>query len=67
MKLHPDESLSAKLVAGLADAFPGSLRGRDAGLEAAEDDAVWGYAADEGFAVVSGEAFAVVSKDSGFH
>jgi predicted nuclease of predicted toxin-antitoxin system len=43
----------------LAAHVPGSTHGRDIGLARADDDTIWPYARDHGFAVVS--------KDSDFH
>ena len=59
MKLLFDENLSPSLVADLGTEFPDSLHVRDIGLERAMDEAVWGYAKDNGFVIVS--------KDSDFH
>lgn len=59
MKLLLDENLSHRLVARLADVYPGSVHVRDAGLEGADDDAVWRYARERDLVVVS--------KDSDFH
>jgi len=58
VKLLFDQNLSPRLVALLADVFAGSLHVRQAGLERADDDAVWRFARDNGFAIVS--------KDSDF-
>jgi predicted nuclease of predicted toxin-antitoxin system len=54
-----DQNLSHRLVRSLADIFPHSNHVRDVGLGSADDEAVWQYAAAEGFAIVS--------KDSDFH
>ena len=59
MKLLLDENLSFRLVALLADTFPGTAHGRDVGLSGADDDAVWAHARAHGMAVAS--------KDSDFH
>ena len=59
MKLLFDENLSPKLVVRLADLFPDSLHVRDVGLQAANDPAVWDYARDHDFVIVS--------KDSDMH
>ncbi len=59
MKLLLDENLSFRLVALLADAFPGTAHVRDVGLSGADDDAVWEHARAHGMAVAS--------KDSDFH
>jgi len=59
VKLLFDENLSPRLVALLSTTFPESLHVRDVGLARADDDTVWSYAKDQGFAIVS--------KDSDFH
>lgn len=59
MKLLFDENLSPKLVAMLADVFPSSAHVHHVGLGSAGDDAVWKYARDHGYTLVS--------KDSDFH
>lgn len=53
MKLLFDENLSFRLVAVLADVYPGSAHVRDVGLLGGEDPAIWAYAADHGFLLVS--------------
>ena len=53
MKLLFDQNLSFKLCARLADLFPNSNQVRLAGLEAANDRAVWEFAKTNGFAIVS--------------
>jgi predicted nuclease of predicted toxin-antitoxin system len=59
VKLLLDENLSFRLVALLADAFPGTTHVRDVGLSGAPDDAVWAHARAHGMAVAS--------KDADFH
>lgn len=59
MKLLLDENLSRRLVEALAARYPGSAHVTVCGLEAADDAAVWKYAADNGFTVVT--------KDTDFH
>lgn len=59
MRLLLDENLSHRLVARLRDVYPGSVHVRDAGLESADDGAVWEHARRNGLAVVS--------RDSDFH
>lgn len=59
MKLLFDENLSPRLVPRLLDAFPGSAHVRDVGLARATDSAIWDYALNHGYAIVS--------KDSDFH
>jgi predicted nuclease of predicted toxin-antitoxin system len=58
VKLLFDENLSPRLTASLADAYPGSQHVHEIGLGAAEDSAVWDYARQNGFAIVT--------KDSDF-
>lgn len=58
MKLLFDENLSARLVRALAEFYPGSVHVQDCGLKSASDEAVWRYAKERGFAIVS--------KDSDF-
>ena len=59
MKLLLDHNLSPRLVSVLRDLYPGSIHVREVGLQAAIDDAVWNYARDHGFTIVS--------KDVDFH
>jgi predicted nuclease of predicted toxin-antitoxin system len=59
VRLLFDQNLSPRLLALLADLYGGSTHVRNEGLEAADDDAVWEYAARHGFAIVS--------KDADFH
>lgn len=58
MKLLFDENLSPRLVAELSTEFPGSTHVHDVGLGSATDSAVWDFARDNGFIIVS--------KDSDF-
>jgi predicted nuclease of predicted toxin-antitoxin system len=51
-----DQNLSPHLVRLLADLYPGSTHVREVGLQAADDQAVWDYARDLGYAVVSKDA-----------
>ena len=59
MKLLFDQNLSHRLVATLADLFPGSSHVRFHGLERADDPTVWEFAKRGGFVIVS--------KDDDFH
>ena len=59
MKLLFDQNLSPRLVRALADLYPESIRVRDVGLQAADDEVVWNHAVEHGFSIVS--------KDSDFH
>ena len=59
MKLLLDQNLSPRLTRTLAAVYPGTTHVRDAGLQAADDDTVWDYAAAQGYVIVS--------KDADFH
>jgi predicted nuclease of predicted toxin-antitoxin system len=54
-----DENLASRLVAVLADIYPGSLHVGDVGLLGASDLAIWNYALANGLILVS--------KDQDFH
>jgi len=56
VKLFFDENLYFRLVAALADVYPGSSHVREAGLHGAADEAIWRYAADGGFLLTSKDA-----------
>jgi len=53
VKLLFDENLSPRLVEALKDVHPNSVHVHDCGLGSAGDDAVWQYAKDHGFTIVS--------------
>ncbi|MBI4872772.1 MAG: DUF5615 family PIN-like protein [Candidatus Riflebacteria bacterium] len=59
MKLLFDQNLSHRLASQLRGLYPGSSHVREVGLEAADDESVWRYAAAGGFTIVS--------KDDDFH
>ena len=59
MKLLLDQNLSYKLVAKLGSGFPDSTQARLLGMAQASDTAIWQYAADNGFTIVT--------KDSDFY
>ena len=59
MKLLFDQNLSYKLVNMLADVFPGSSHVRNCDLGTADDAAIWTFAQQSGYAIVS--------KDEDFH
>lgn len=59
MKLLFDQNLSHHLVHALRQEYPGSQHVRDVGLGEATDEAVWHYAAQEGFMLIT--------KDADFH
>ena len=58
MKLLFDQNLSPNLPRLLADLFPHSMHVREIGLNNADDSAIWDYARQHGFIIVS--------KDSDF-
>jgi predicted nuclease of predicted toxin-antitoxin system len=58
MRLLFDQNLSHRLVAMLANEFPGCVHVRDVGLSTAVDQAIWQFALQHGLAIVS--------KDSDF-
>lgn len=53
MKLLLDENLSYRLAAQLEDAFPGSVHVDSVGLHGQADSAIWNFARDNGFTIVS--------------
>ena len=59
VKLLLDQNLSPRLAGTLGAIYPGSTHVRGVGLQAADDDTVWAYAAEQGFVIVS--------KDADFH
>jgi predicted nuclease of predicted toxin-antitoxin system len=58
VKLLFDENLSPRLAGRLADIYPGSAHVHECELGSTDDKAIWQYARDNGFAIVS--------KDSDF-
>ena len=56
MRLLFDENLAPRLVAAIADLYPGSVHVRDVGLARATDVEVWAYARTNGLAIVSKDA-----------
>lgn len=59
MKLLLDQNLSFRLLEKLENAYPGSTQVRLIGLDQAEDLAIWNYAKEKDFVIVT--------KDSDFH
>ncbi|MDE0145305.1 MAG: DUF5615 family PIN-like protein [Nitrospira sp.] len=67
MKFLFDENLSPRLVDLVATTFPGSTHVRDVGLAQADDVAVWSFAKNNGFVIVTKDAdFRQMSFMSGF-
>ncbi|OGT88882.1 MAG: hypothetical protein A2286_09865 [Gammaproteobacteria bacterium RIFOXYA12_FULL_61_12] len=56
MKLLLDENLSRRLVPFLQSAFPGSTQVALIGLERADDRAIWQYAREHDFVIVTKDA-----------
>lgn len=56
MRLLFDQNLSFKLVRRLADVYPDSDHVRRLGLDQTDDQAIWKFAARDGFAIVSKDA-----------
>lgn len=56
MKLLFDENLSPRLVRLLSDVYPGSAHVYGTGLHAADDSAIWTFAAHHGYMVASKDA-----------
>jgi predicted nuclease of predicted toxin-antitoxin system len=59
VKLLFDQNLSYRLVQSLQKEYPDSRHVREVGLQEASDTAVWQYAAQQGYAIVT--------KDADFH
>ncbi|MBV9549868.1 MAG: DUF5615 family PIN-like protein [Alphaproteobacteria bacterium] len=56
MKLLFDQNLSHRLCNLLSDQFPGSTQVKPAGLDRADDWAIWEFARREGFVIVTLDA-----------
>ena len=56
MKLLLDQNLSSRLLQELSDLYTGSTHVRYVGLERADDESVWRYAAEHAFAIVTKDA-----------
>ena len=56
MKLLFDQNLSPQLVERLADLYPDCVHVREVGLESAPDGAVWSYARENAFTIVTQDA-----------
>jgi predicted nuclease of predicted toxin-antitoxin system len=53
VKLLFDENLSPKLEKALSGDFPGSRHVRNVGLTGADDDRIWNFCRDQGYAIAS--------------
>ena len=56
MKLLLDENLSRRVVPFVQDAFPSSSQDTLLNLENADDRAIWDFAKDQGFVIVTKDA-----------
>lgn len=56
MKLLFDQNLSFRLINKIADSFPNARQVRALGLENAHDSAIWLYAKDNDFTIVTFDA-----------
>jgi predicted nuclease of predicted toxin-antitoxin system len=56
LKLLFDQNLSFRLVEALKGQYPGSTHVRLLGMERADDTAIWHYAKDNGFVIVTRDA-----------
>jgi predicted nuclease of predicted toxin-antitoxin system len=59
VKLLLDQNISHRLLESLASLYPDSSHVRLIGLKAADDESIWAFAREHGFAIVS--------KDSDFY
>lgn len=59
MKLLLDQNLSYRMLEPLEPCYPGSTQVRLIGMETADDSAIWSYAREHGYTLVT--------KDSDFH
>ena len=61
MKLLLDQNLSPRLCDRLRDVWPEVVHVRAVGLAAADDSAVWAYARQHGFTIVSKDGDAIAA------
>jgi predicted nuclease of predicted toxin-antitoxin system len=59
VKLLFDQNLPARIVNSISDIFPNSVHVKTLGMTATDDRAIWNYARENGFSIIS--------KDSDFH
>jgi predicted nuclease of predicted toxin-antitoxin system len=59
VKLLFDQNLPTRIVHSLSDIFPNSQHVKSLDMAATDDRAIWNYARDNGFSIIS--------KDSDFH
>ena len=56
MKLPLDQNLSPRLLQELSVLYAGSMHVRDVGLERADDESIWQYAAEHALVIVTKDA-----------
>lgn len=56
MKLLLDQNIASRLATILQPAFPGSKHVKDFGMEAEADEAIWAFAAQHRFTIVTKDA-----------
>jgi predicted nuclease of predicted toxin-antitoxin system len=56
MRFLLDQNLSPRLKDALLERYPGTIHVRDVGLQFADDEAIWSYAAQNGFTIASKDA-----------
>ena len=56
MKFLLDQNLSPRLKDALVERYPGTIHVRDVGLQSADDEIIWSYAAQHGLTIVSKDA-----------
>jgi predicted nuclease of predicted toxin-antitoxin system len=53
MKLLPDQNISFRITNKIQDIFPGSKQVRDLGLENSKDSAIWSFAKENSYCIVT--------------
>ena len=53
MKLLLDKNISFRIVGKIQDIYPGSMQVRELGLENSKDFAIWSFAKDNGYCIVT--------------
>jgi len=56
MKLLLDQNISFRIINKIQDIFPGSKQVKDLGLENSKDSAIWTFAKENGFCIVTFDA-----------
>lgn len=56
MRFLLDQNLSPRLKDALVERYPGTIHVRDVGLQSADDETIWSYAAQHGLTIASKDA-----------